>query len=146
MEQNGILAVPTGTSSHTRQDPNTGRSRAIISAKHCAVAAGLGRIGKNTLLATPEYGNMVWLNAVLTDAMFDPDPMLSGDPCEDGCSLCVDNCPAQALGDPEMNQEACYAHAFHTEPGETFTFGCHTCRSICPNCFGSKNKHMRPRG
>ncbi len=67
VEQHGILAVPTGTISHTLFDAKTGRWRNIVSAKHCAVAAGLGRIGKNTLVVTPEYGNMVWLNAVLTD-------------------------------------------------------------------------------
>jgi len=144
MEQSGILAVPIGAISHTRHDPLTGRRRASVSAKHSAVAAGLGRIGKNTLLTTPEYGNMVWLSVVLTDAALEPDPMLPGSPCPDGCTLCIDNCPARALGDPEMNQGACFAHAFHTEPGEEFVFKCHRCRSICPRCFGSKNKQLRP--
>lgn len=145
MERNGIVAVPTGTISPTLYDEKTGRSRNIVSAKHCAVAAGLGRIGKNTLLVTPEYGNMVWLNAVLTDVILEPDEMLMGSPCNDSCTLCIDNCPARALGNLEMNQTACYDYAFHTNEGEEFTFKCHTCRTICPNCFGSKNKLMRPR-
>jgi len=138
MEENGITAVPTGTI--TTADTKTGRFRNIVSAKHSAVAAGLGRIGRNALLVTPEYGNMVWLNAVLTDAGLEPDEPLTGDPCPEGCSLCVDNCPSKALGNPEINQLACFDYAFHTDPGEEFVFKCHTCRSICPNCLGSKNK------
>lgn len=143
IEQDGVVAVPTGTTSHDQTDSKTGRRRSIVSAKHCAVAAGLGRIGKNTLVTTPEYGNMVWLNAMLTDAELEPDEILTGDPCEAGCSLCIDNCPANALGNPEMNQLACRAHAFHTVEGEEFKFKCHLCRTICPNCFGSKNQPAR---
>ena len=51
MERNGIVAVPTGTISPTQLDTRTNRWRNIVSVKHCAVAAGLGRIGKNTLFA-----------------------------------------------------------------------------------------------
>jgi len=142
MEQNGILAVPTGTVSHTRLDPKTGRFHGTVSAKHCAVAAGLGRIGKNTLLVTPEYGNMVWLTTVLADASPEPDAVLPGSPCPEDCSICIDNCPVQALGDPEMNQAACRQYAFKTEPGEQFVFNCYKCRALCPNCFGSKNRRI----
>ena len=140
MERYGIAAVPTGTISHNQYDTKTERWRSIVSAKHCAAAAGLGRIGRNTLVTTPEYGNMVWLNVVLTDADLEPDQILTGDPCLVGCSLCIDNCPAGALGNPEMNQLACSAYAFHTDKGEEFKFKCHKCRTICPNCLGSKNK------
>jgi len=141
IESKGIIAVPTGTISHTRTDPKTGRSRAMVSAKHSAVAAGLGRIGKNTLLTTPEYGNMVWLSVVLTDAELEPDQLLAGNPCPENCMLCVDNCPVNALGNPEMNQGACWEYAFGN--GENNEYGelvirCHKCRSICPNCLGSE--------
>ena len=139
METRGVAAVPTGTISPTRFDEKTGRWRGAVSAKHSAVAAGLGRIGKNTLLITPEYGNMVWLNVILTDAELEPDGMLTGSPCEDDCSLCVDNCPAGALGESAMDQNACFAHAFRTGANEEFTIKCHICRSVCPHCLGSKN-------
>jgi len=145
LEENKIIAVPTGTISHTRYDAKTGRSRGIVSAKHCAAAAGLGRIGKNTLLVTPEYGNMVWLSVVLADAALEPDEVLPGSPCKDGCTLCADHCPVRALGNPEMNQKACHAHAFHTDEGEEFTFKCHACRTICPNRYGSQNAWLETR-
>jgi len=144
MEQHGIIAVPTGTISPSRVDVNTGRMRGAVSAKHSAVAAGLGRIGKNTLLNTPEYGNMVWLNAALCAAELEPDSVLTGDPCPKGCTLCIDNCPVQALGNPEMDQNACRAHAFRDVPGEEWTFKCYMCRNICPRCFGSNNSNMKP--
>jgi len=143
MEQNGIIAVPTGTIGPGEYDAKTDRSRNIVSAKHSAVAAGLGRIGRNTLLITPEYGNMVWLCAVLLDAAFEPDEMLTGDPCPKGCSLCIDNCPVQALGEPEMKQNICYDHAFGSENGGDWKIKCYKCRVICPFCLGSKNKHMK---
>ena len=139
MEQCRIIAVPTGTVSHSRLDEKTGRWRGIVSAKHSAVAAGLGWMGKNTLVITPEYGNMVWLGVVLLDAALPADPLLPGNPCGDGCSLCIDRCPARALGDPEMDQAACGAHAFRTPEGQEWTIQCHACRSGCPHCFGSKN-------
>ncbi|MDR0311786.1 MAG: epoxyqueuosine reductase [Acidobacteriota bacterium] len=145
MEQYGIIAVPTGTLGPTFQDPKTGRYRNIVSAKHSAVAAGLGWIGKNTLLITPEYGNMVWLNAILTDISLEPDAMLPASPCKDACSLCIDICPVGALGNPEMNQNACYAHAFRNIEGQEWTFSCYQCRTICPNCCGSRNEYMKPR-
>ncbi len=140
IEKHGAAAAPTSTIHHVRFDEKTGRNRAIVSVKHCAVAAGLGRIGRNTLVTTPEYGNMVWLNAVLTDAALEADDVLPGDPCPRGCSVCVDNCPAQALGTPEMNQKACFEHAFRTEPGEELVYKCHLCRTLCPNCLGGKNR------
>ena len=143
MERNGIIAIPTGTISHTYLDKKTNRYRSIISSKHSAVAAGLGRIGRNTLVTTPEYGNMLWFSTILMDIELEADPILTGDPCPSGCSLCIDNCPVSALGNPEMDQLACYAHAFHTEKGEEFKFKCNKCRTICPNCFGNKNKPIK---
>jgi len=143
MERNGILAVPTGTIGPTEYDAKTDRFRNIVSSKHCAVQAGLGRIGKNTLLITPEYGNMVWLCAVLLDTAFKPDEILSGDPCPKGCTLCIDNCPVHALGEPEMKQAVCRAYAFGGENGGDWKIKCNRCRIVCPSCFGSKNQNMR---
>jgi len=144
MEKSGIVSVPTGTISPGRRDHKTGRWRGAISAKHSAVAAGLGWIGKNTLLVTPEYGNMVWLSSVLIDTELEPDPMLSECLCKDDCSLCIVNCPVNALGNPEMNQSACSSFAFHEVEGDDWTIKCYKCRTICPYCYGSKNTFIKP--
>lgn len=146
MERNGITAIPTGTAGPTEYDAKTGRIRNIVSAKHCAAAAGLGRIGRNTLLVTPEYGNMVWLCAVLLDTEFEPDEILTGAPCVKGCSLCVDNCPVNALGEPEMKQLACHSYAFGGVDGGDWKIKCNKCRIVCPSCFGTKNQAMKVSG
>ena len=137
MENNGIIAIPTGTISPLIVDTKTERTRSIVSSKHSAVFAGLGWIGKNTLLITPEYGNMVCLNAILTDAILEPDKILYDNPCEDDCSLCIDNCPVNALGNPEMNQYTCWDYSY-----DNSKFTCYKCRVICPHCFGTKNEHI----
>lgn len=64
LESKGATAVPTGTIGPTEFDIKTGRYRNVVSAKHCAVAAGLGCIGKNTLLVTLQYGT--WFGSVLS--------------------------------------------------------------------------------
>ena len=142
MERYGVTAVPTGTMSYSF-DERTDRLRAVISAKHSAVAAGLGRIGKNTLVTTPEYGNMVWFTAVLTDAELEGDDVLTGDPCPDSCSLCKDHCPVGALGRTEMDQMACHSYTFKKGDSESVVFNCHTCRTICPLCLGTRNRTLR---
>jgi epoxyqueuosine reductase len=89
LENRGVVAIPTGTNGPTEFDTLTGRFRNIVSAKHCAVKAGLGRIGKNTLLSTPKFGNMVWLSVILVDIALEADNVIDGSPCPDGCNLCV---------------------------------------------------------
>jgi hypothetical protein len=40
----------------------------------------------------------------------------------------------------EMDQRKCWNYAFHANEEEDFYLKCHKCRTICPNCFGIKNK------
>jgi epoxyqueuosine reductase QueG len=120
LEELGIVAIPTGTNGPTEFDISTGRYRNIISAKHCAVKAGLGSIGKNTLLITPEYGNMVWLSTILLDIELEADNMIEKPPCPDQCNLCIDVCPVKATGDPEMKQTDCWNYAFGGDNGGDF--------------------------
>lgn len=142
LESKGAVAVPTGTIGPTEFDVKTGRYRNIVSAKHCAVAAGLGRIGRNTLLVTPQYGNMVWLSAILSDLILDPDPVLEGSPCPENCRLCADICPVHAIGEPELKQIDCSNYAFGGENGGEYKIKCNKCRIICPNCFGAENSGL----
>lgn len=136
LEKRGVIAIPTGTNGPTEFDRRTGRFRNIVSAKHCAVQAGLGRIGRNTLLVTEKYGNMVWLSVILADAELEADKVLEGSPCPEGCSLCVDVCPVHALGEPAMKQQDCWDFAFGGEDGGEFKIKCFRCREVCPNCLG----------
>jgi epoxyqueuosine reductase QueG len=141
MENEKITAVPFGTIGPTVHDTRTNRSRSIVSVKHAAVLAVLGYIGKNTLVITPEYGNMVWLSAVLMNVELEPDKIITKN-CLEDCFLCIKSCPVNALKEDnlEMNQGKCWNYAFHANEGEDFYLKCHKCRTICPNCFGTKNK------
>jgi len=143
MEKSGIVAVPTGTVGPTEFDVRTNRYRNIISAKHAAQAAGLGIIGKNTLLITPEFGNMVWLSVILTEMALEADPLLDDTLCPATCARCIEICPVHALGDPAMNQTACWGYAFGGENGGEWKIKCHACRTACPHSLGVKNQDMR---
>lgn len=89
MEKQGIVAIPIPTLG-SEMDENTGRWRSIVSQKHVARAAGLGTIGRHSLLITPEFGSMVWLGCVLTELELEPDDMKEDVCCN--CNLCVHAC------------------------------------------------------
>ena len=69
-----------------------------FSYRHAAVEAGLGQIGWNQLLITPEFGPRVWLMAVITSAPLLPDARFEQDLCQrEDCNLCIKLCPQGAL-------------------------------------------------
>jgi epoxyqueuosine reductase QueG len=132
LEARGAVTVPINAIGPCEYDTATGRTRGIISLKHAAELAGLGRIGKNTLLITKEYGNMVWLGAVLTRTLLDTDPGTQVPACPPTCRLCLDACPIGALESTLMNQKACWNYAFGEKDGGEWRIKCHRCRSVCP--------------
>lgn len=137
LEAAGHPSAPIPTN-ESQWDASTGRWRSIVSQKHAAQAAGLGTIGRHSLLITPEYGSMVWLGCVLTEAELAPDPLLP-DLC-DGCGLCVAACPVKALDGQELAQQACWDHAFGDDPAtQTWRISCHACRDACPFNLGRKS-------
>ena len=138
MEKHGIVCVPIPTN-ESLWDSKTNRFRSIISQKHAAQAAGLGTIGRHSLLITPQYGSMVWLGAVLSEQEFEPDPLLT--PVCNNCNLCVEICPINALSESELKQLDCWNHAFGDDKEQKiWKISCHKCRDICPYNLGSKNK------
>jgi len=105
-----------------------------ISLKHAAEIAGLGFIGKNYLLTNPQYGNLLWFSAVLTDAELTPDEKTQSDMC-DNCNKCVVACPAGALDDlAAFERRGC--SKFFTIEDKKFKIKCFLCRTICPNSSG----------
>ena len=77
-----------------------------LSHRHAAVLAGLGEIGLNNLLMTPEYGPRVRLASVITDAPLVPDKPFSGGLCKGKkdpkkCTICITSCPFNALPRPQ---------------------------------------------
>jgi len=64
--------------------------------KTVATRAGLGWIGKCALLVTPQYGSMVRLSSILTDAPLELAAPINASRCG-ACTACTDACPAQAV-------------------------------------------------
>lgn len=116
-----------------------------------AERAGLGFVGRNSLLITPEFGSYVYLGEILTDLAFptdDPIPFGCGD-----CYRCIQSCPTQALlGDGRMNGQKCLSyqtqtkgyldHEFRRKIGHVI-YGCDICQLTCPYNQG-KNFHLHP--
>ena len=111
--------------------------RGLVSMKHAAVLAGLGALGKSTLLLNEKYGNMLTLGAVLTDLDLPSDPMAERI-CIESCSLCIQNCPSQALDGRRANQTKCRPNTYGTNARGFNTVNCNKCRSSCPMRFGKK--------
>lgn len=134
LEKRGALAVPVPTND-SQWDTGTQRWRSIVSQKHAAQAAGLGTIGRHSLLITPQFGSMVWLGMVLTDARLEQDLLLPRS-CDD-CGLCVKACPVDALEGQEIDQQACWGHAFgDNKETKNWEISCHKCRDACPYARG----------
>jgi len=109
--------------------------RGLLSMKHAAVLAGLGCLGKSTLLLNKRYGNMLVLGAVLTDLNLASDP-LADSICLEDCSLCINSCPAQALDGKQVIQAKCRPNTYATNDRGFGVVKCNKCRGVCPMRFG----------
>ena len=115
-----------------------GKMYGHISLKHAAELAGIGLINRNYLLTNSEYGNLLWLSAVLTDADLIPDKKAKYKIC-DNCNKCVKTCPSEALNDPALfGKKEC--SKFFTLVNKKFEIKCFLCRKVCPYCFGKRNE------
>jgi epoxyqueuosine reductase len=137
IEENDAHAIPTGSIEPCNYDKELAKFVGLISLKHAAYQAGIGVIGKNTLLLTPEYGNMVWLGAVITSLKLEPDRIQTQNPCPQQCKVCIDSCPVGAIdGSLFMDQKRCRNFAFGKEDGGEWRIKCFQCRSRCPYSKG----------
>lgn len=99
LEQRGHRAAIVPPYSPVEMSVETKGFTGDVSLRHAAVAAGLGVLGNNNLLVTPEFGPRVRLGAVVTTAELAPDEPSSENFCEN-CDACVSACPADALSEP----------------------------------------------
>ncbi len=78
-----------------------------------AVAAGLGEMGWNDFVLTPEYGPRIQFGAVITTMELDCDKPLGIKLCEpEKCGICARKCPTKAIPEPgsgsrEINANRC---------------------------------------
>lgn len=92
IEKAGFMALPIPAS----QIVDWQNQKAHLSHKRIAEAAGLGWIGRNNLLVTPEFGAQVRLVTILTDMPLTTDSGRRSIGCGE-CFECVKVCPAQAI-------------------------------------------------
>jgi len=92
IERQGYSAIGQ-TSTYVTSDNNL---TTPMPHKTVATQAGLGWIGKNALLITPEYGSAIRISSVITDMPLIADIPINKSKCGE-CSNCATNCPASAI-------------------------------------------------
>lgn len=103
------LSVPAG---YTRSHLVDMSTEGPISLPHAAVEAGLGTLGMNLMLLTPNFGPRVVLGGLLTTAELEPDGMLRGGLClGESCGRCLLACPGEAVQGWNLDIEACRPHS-----------------------------------
>ena len=133
LETEGVasVAIPSAEP-YDYWDADRTHGRGILSLKHAGVLAGLGVLGKNTLLLNDRFGNMIWLGAILVSIDLEPDPIASYEGCTSECRLCIDACPQQALDGITIDQKSCRQRSISHTPGGGWVLSCNICRKICP--------------
>lgn len=121
-------------------DSENQEGRGILSLRHVGLKAGLGKLGRNNLLINKDYGSMIQIGAILTNEKFESDPLADYEICPPNCSICIDNCPQNALNGTTVIQKECRPLSnFKTEKGFIIK-KCFECRKKCPRVLGIKNK------
>ncbi len=119
---------------------------APISDKQWAARAGVGWIGRNTLLVNPVVGSYCYVGELVTPSPADHYDTPLADGCGN-CRACVDACPNHALtqkpgtGIPLLDARRCAS--YHTIENRAerlpetlhrsgYAFGCDCCQVVCP--------------
>jgi epoxyqueuosine reductase QueG len=113
-------------------EPERCYARAILSLRHAGQLAGLGVIGKSTLLINDRLGNMIQIGALLLNLKLEGDPIATYKACRLDCQLCIQSCPQSALDGLTVNQQACRPLSTYINERGFVLKKCWECRKVCP--------------
>ena len=147
----GLLVAFPGIEGRTFVDT------APILEREVAARAGLGWIGKHTLLINKRYGSYVFLAEIITTLTLPPD--LPGSAHCGSCTRCLDACPTDAFPQPGvLDASRCisYLTIEHRGPIEPalgsqlggWVYGCDICQQVCPwnrKAPGTLELSLQPR-
>lgn len=115
---------------------------APVMERSLAVRAGLGWIGRNSMLINRELGSYTFIGEIITDLEIDHDAPFTASYCG-SCSRCIDSCPTGAiLPDRSIDSNSCISYVtiehkgaipeFFSGKMEGWAFGCDICQEVCP--------------
>jgi len=107
------LGHPTFVTAAQETDWNYKRaSYGRLSTRHLGVEAGLGTLGLEVNILTPEFGPRVYLTGILTELELEPSERITEQVCiGESCSRCLHSCPPNAVLHWGIDKRACASEA-----------------------------------
>jgi len=129
----------------------------LLEREHAA-RAGVGAIGRNTMLIEPGVGSWLLLGAIVSTMRLEVPDVLQvsqpADPCGT-CTRCIEACPTSCIGEWSIDASACVSYLtlehrsavderFHAAIGDWLA-GCDVCQEVCPHCQPTRRALRAPK-